>query len=160
MNVQIRDFHPQDTEQFLTVVRDLQAFELAIYDRMMPVVAIGDWYVDTLMKQCVEEGGSILVAQFGGQVIGFATIFTKVQQQGEIDEIPFTYGFISHISVTPAARGTGTGKLLIAECERRARDAGCRWLRIPALAKNAPAREIYEHLGFSEHLVTFEKSLK
>ncbi|MFK3797201.1 GNAT family N-acetyltransferase [Pseudomonas sp. NPDC088444] len=159
MTVLIRDFHPNDTEQFLAVARDLQNFELALYDRMMAVDAIGEWYIDTLLKQCTEEDGSILVAVLESRVIGFATIFTNVQQQGEIDEIPFTYGFISHISVASTARGTGTGKLLMAECERRAREAGCRWLRIPALAKNAQARGIYEHLGFSEHLVTLEKTL-
>ncbi|WP_419792626.1 GNAT family N-acetyltransferase [Pseudomonas citronellolis] len=89
----------------------------------------------------------------------FATIFTKVQQQGEIGEIPLRYRFISHISVTPATRGAGTGKQLVTECERFAREWGCRWLRVPALAKNVQARGVYERLGFSEHLVPLEKSL-
>ena len=49
MTVLIRDFHPNDTEQFLTLARDLQTFELALYDRMMAVDAIGQWYIRWLL---------------------------------------------------------------------------------------------------------------
>lgn len=41
----IRDVKDSDSDQFLEVVRHLQAYELAMYDRMKPVEAIGDWYI-------------------------------------------------------------------------------------------------------------------
>lgn len=159
MSLIIREFRESDSLQFLVVVRHLQAYELEIYDRMIPVEVIGDWYIHELQEQCRRERGFILVAEQDGNVVGFATIFTAVPQAGEFDEVDFTYGLISHISVIPQARGAGAGKLLIQECEHRARDTGCKWLRIPALGKNRQARAIYEHLGFSEQYVVLEKSL-
>ena len=98
-----------------------------------------------------------MVAERNGKLIGYATIFTKVEQTGEIDEVAFTYAFISHISVTPEARGTGAGKLLLSECEARAKSAGQKWLRIAVLAKNMVARDIYRNIGFHDHHITMEK---
>jgi len=155
----ICDFKDGDSQQFLEVVRHLQAYELAIYDRMKPVEAIGEWYIKELLEQCEREKGSILVAELDGQIVGFATIFTAVPQVGEFDEVDFMYGFISHISVSPEARGVGAGKQLMLECEARAKEAGCKWLRVPALGPNKQARAIYEHLGFQEQYVVMEKTL-
>lgn len=155
----IRDFKDSDSDQFLEVVRHLQAYELAMYDRMKPVEAIGDWYIQELQGQCAREQGAILVAELDGRIVGFATIFTAVPQVGEFDELDFTYGFISHISVSPEARGAGAGKQLMLECEARVKQAGCKWLRVPALGQNLQARAIYEHLGFQEQYVVLEKTL-
>lgn len=100
-----------------------------------------------------------MVAELDGRIVGFATIFTAVPQVGEFDELDFTYGFISHISVSPEARGAGAGKQLMLACEARAKQAGCKWLRVPALGQNQQARAIYEHLGFQEQYVVLEKTL-
>lgn len=159
MALKIRDFKDSDTSQFLEVVRHLQAYELAIYDRMKPVEAIGDWYIKELQEQCEREKGFILVAELDEKIVGFATIFTAMPQEGEFDELDFTYGFISHISVNPEARGAGAGKQLMVACEAKAKDAGCQWLRVPALGQNKQARAIYEHLGFQEQYVVLEKTL-
>ena len=99
------------------------------------------------------------MAELDGRIVGFATIFTGVPQVGEFDELDFTYGFISHISVSPEARGAGAGKQLMLECEARAKQAGCKWLRVPALGQNQQARAIYEHLGFQEQYVVLKKTL-
>lgn len=48
------------------VARDLQALELALYDRMMAVDAIDEWCIDTVMEQCAEEDDSVLVAEPDG----------------------------------------------------------------------------------------------
>ncbi|CAI3948038.1 Ribosomal protein S18 acetylase RimI and related acetyltransferases (RimI) (PDB:1GHE) [Commensalibacter communis] len=159
MSLNIREFRENDATQFLEIVRYLQAYELAIYDRMKPVEAIDSWYIQTLQEQCQRENGYILVAELDSVIVGFATIFTKVPQRGEFDELDFTYGLISHISVSPQARGLGVGKQLMQACEQRAKDAGCKWLRIPALGRNQQARAIYEHLGFEEQYVVLEKCL-
>ncbi|MGE0284187.1 MAG: N-acetyltransferase family protein [Rhizobiaceae bacterium] len=126
----------------------------------MPVEDIGGWYISTLLDQCADEGGSILVAERGQELLGFATVFTNAVQKGEMDELPFTYAYVSHISVKPSARGGGIGKLLLGECEARARSAGRQWLRIGVLANNPGARSLYERLGFRDHLLIMEKPLK
>lgn len=115
--------------------------------------------VHHLQAQCEREKGAILVAELDGRIVGFATIFTAVPQVGEFDELDFTYGVISHISVSPEARGADAGKQLMLACEARAKQAGCKWLRVPALGQNQQARAIYEHLGFQEQYVVLEKTL-
>jgi len=157
--IAVRDYAEADKAQFLAVARDLQSYEVSLYDRMMPVSDIGDWYIAALQKMCVEEDGTILVAEASHEIVGFATIFTRVTQMGEIDEVAFTYAGISHIAVKSGWRGKGIGKLLLGECERRARQAGCKWLRLGVLANNGSARGLYEKLGFHDHLVIMEKSL-
>lgn len=159
MTTIIRGYRAGDSEKFLMLVRELQIYELEMYDRMMSVADIGDWYIAALEKRCGEEDGAILVAEGDGELVGYATIFTRVEQKDEIDEIAFIYGYVSHIAVRAAARGTGIGKLLLQECEKRARTAGCKWLRLGVLANNATARRIYEHSGFHDHHVTMEKPL-
>lgn len=160
MKPTIRDYRETDSEQFLGLVRDLQRFELDLHDRMMPVEHIGEWYIEALQRRCEEEQGALLVAERDGELIGYATIFARVEQTAEIDEIPYSFGEISHMAVKPVARGAGAGKLLMDECERRARRAGRRWLRINVLANNVAARRIYEHMGFRDHLVVMEKLLE
>ncbi|MFG1347894.1 GNAT family N-acetyltransferase [Xanthobacter autotrophicus DSM 431] len=159
LSVVIRDYRDSDLQQVLEVVRELQAYEGELYDRMMPIEDIGGWYVETLLRRCREERGSLLVSIRDGKLIGYATIFTKVEQTGEIDEVPFVYSEVSHIAVKSSARGTGAGRLLLDECEHRSRSSGAKWLRINVLASNGSARRIYEHLGFHDHLVVMEKAL-
>lgn len=159
MSITVRTYQSSDLNAVLNVVKNLQAFEIEMYDRMMPVENIGEWYISTLLEQCSREEGTILVAEKENEIIGYATIFTNVQQEGEIDELPFIYANISHISILPSARGMGVGKLLMNECENMAKLAGCKWLRLGVLAKNTSARQIYEHLGFENHHITMEKIL-
>lgn len=72
MTLVVRGFRANDSSQFLEVVRHLQTYELAMYDRMKPVEAIGDWYIETLQAQCAREKGFILVAELDGRVAAFA----------------------------------------------------------------------------------------
>jgi ribosomal protein S18 acetylase RimI-like enzyme len=48
---------------------------------------------------------------------------------------------------------------MLAECEKVARQAGVKYLRITALARNGRARATYRSFGFSEQFVDFEKVL-
>lgn len=155
----VREFAESDREALLTVVRELQSYEGAMFDRMKPPEDVGNWYIDVLKKQCDEDDGHILVAERDGAIIGYATIMTNVREDGSYDEVPYSYGYVGDLAVLPQARGSGAGKLLLDECDRRARAAGRRWLRIGVLARNARAREVYGRFGFADLLVTMEKPL-
>lgn len=154
----IRPYEPRDEAALLDLVRELQVHEGHVYDRMKPAAAIGPWYMDDLKQQCAEHDGTILVAEIGGRVVAYATIMTKVEAD-DIDELPFTYAYVGDLSVTESRRGQGIGKAMLAECERRAKAVGTRFLRITALAKNTQARKTYERFGFGELLVRYEKKL-
>jgi ribosomal protein S18 acetylase RimI-like enzyme len=157
--VTIRTYRDDDLIQLLEIARELQGFELALHDRMMPVEDIGNWYVEALQARCTAEKGEILVAEQDATLLGYATIFTEVAQSGEIDEVPYLYAEISHVAVRASSRGAGVGKLLMAECEKQARSAGRAWIRINVLANNPAARGLYEQLGFHDHLIVMEKPL-
>lgn len=154
----IRDYEPRDEAALLDLVRQLQVHEGQVYDRMKAPEEIGPWYVAGLQKQCAESAGRILVAESDGLVVAYATILTKVENDS-IDEVPNTYALVGDLAVTADRRGQGIGKAMIAECERVARDAGARHLRINALARNTQARATYSSYGFDEQFVGFEKTL-
>jgi GNAT superfamily N-acetyltransferase len=52
------------------------------------------------------------------------------------------------IRVTPAWRGRGIGRSLLAECERWGIERGARWLEVETQSVNVPACRFYERNGF------------
>lgn len=158
--ITIRDYRPDDEAAVIGLVRELQAFEEDIYDRLIPAADIGGWYVARLLKDCAEKSGRILVAERAGGIVGYATIMTNIVVDDERDEIVYSVAHLGDLAVTATARGQGIGQRLMADCERIAREAGARWLRITAHAANNRARRIYETFGFCEQFVSFEKVLE
>jgi ribosomal protein S18 acetylase RimI-like enzyme len=158
--IEIREYRETDAEAMLPLIRQLQAHEVALYDRMKPVADMGPWYIDLLKKQCAKDDGVILIAEEDGTALGYATILTNVIEDGSADEVAYAYGHVGDLVVAAAARRRGIGKLLLAECERRARAAGRDELRITVLALNNGARDTYRSFGFDELLVNMRKPLK
>lgn len=157
--IRIREYAENDVEELLALIRHLQGFEAALFDRMKPVSEIGPWYIEVLKKQCADKAGAILVAEEDGSLLGYATILTEADEDGSYDEVHYLYGYVGDLGVRPEDRGKGVGKLLLDECENRARQAGRKWLRIGVLANNVRARFVYERFGFAPHHVTMEKLL-
>jgi GNAT superfamily N-acetyltransferase len=155
----IRPFEERDLPALLSLVRELQAHEVVLYDRMKPVEEMDVWYVDLLKKQCAEEDGTLLVAEEQGQVVGYASILTNVIEDGTGDEVRYSYAHVGDLVTALAQRGRGIGRLLLDECERRAKVAGRDELRITVLAENRRAHEIYRTFGFDDLLVDMRKKL-
>lgn len=158
--VEIREYRETDAERMIALIRELQAHEVAFFDRMKPVADMGHWYIDLLKKQCAEDDGVILIAEANGMAQGYATILTNVVEDGSGDEVAYAYAYVGDLVVAKAARRQGIGKLLLDECERRARLAGRDELRISVLARNGEARETYRAFGFDDLLVDMRKVLK
>jgi ribosomal protein S18 acetylase RimI-like enzyme len=57
---------------------------------------------------------------------------------------------VAQVAVDPARRRRGLARLLVDESAARARAAGCRRQTLLVAASNAPARSLYERLGFVE----------
>ncbi|MEM7223748.1 MAG: GNAT family N-acetyltransferase [Pseudomonadota bacterium] len=158
-DLEIRDYQPGDRAALLALVRELQAAEGALYDRMKPPEAIGDWYVDGLLESCRTKQGRILVACDGGAPVGYAVILTEVSSEDELDEIDFTYAYVQDIAVGARMRRRGIGARLLGACEEIARAAGARWLRISVLSDNQPAVGAYLKTGFKPLFTELEKPL-
>jgi ribosomal protein S18 acetylase RimI-like enzyme len=155
----IREYQDSDEAQVVMLVRELQAYESAIYDRMKPVDEIGPWYVDNLKADVAKYNGAFLVADEGRKLLGYASLLTEVTSADDPDEILYSYAYVGDLAVTTSHRGQGIGRALIEECETIARAAGQKWLRVGVLAANTSAREFYSRLGLEEKLLTLEKKL-
>jgi ribosomal protein S18 acetylase RimI-like enzyme len=155
----IRPYEERDLPALLELVRELQASEAAIYDRMKPAHQMDVWYVDLLKKQCVEEDGTMLVAEENGAVVGYATILTNVVEDGTGDEVRYCYAYVGDLVTARIARGRGIARLLLDECERRARAAGRDELRINVLAENDRAHHVYRSFGFADLHIDMRKKL-
>ena len=158
--VTIREYREEDEAQLIALVRELQAHEVVLYERMKPVEEIGAWYVREVEKLCAENAGKILVADAGeGALVGYASILTDCSSEDDYDEIEFSYGYVADLVVAEGSRGRGIGKLLLDACERLARAAGRDEMRVGVLAKNIDAHRLYVRSGFADHLMTMRKRL-
>jgi GNAT superfamily N-acetyltransferase len=158
--IKIREYGEADAPAVVALIRELQASEVALYDRMKPAADMGQWYIDLLKMQCAEDDGVILIAEEDGAALGYAIVLTNVVEDGSGDEVAYVYAYVGDLVVARAARRRGIGKLLLEECERRARLAGRDELRINVLAQNEGARAAYRAVGFDDLLVDMRKVLK
>jgi GNAT superfamily N-acetyltransferase len=88
------------------------------------------------------EGTQLIARDDEGTAIGFATIFWSWETLGAR-----RIGVMNDLFVTPAARGTGTGRMLIEACLERARAHGAGALEWQTARDNARARALYEGMG-------------
>lgn len=137
---------------------ELQDFERELDPRMPPGALIDKAYVAEMQKRCRDCDGTILVAEVGAEVAGYATVLARVKSE-DIDAGDLEYALISDLVVKKPFRGRGIGQQLLREAEAYAQSRRARWLRIGVLAANQVARSMYEISGFSEVYVELEKSL-
>ena len=70
-------------------------------------------------------------------------------------------GWINYLAVEPAERRKGLGRAMMAEAERRLRDAGCPKINLQVRATNVEALEFYRRLGFvRDDVVSLGKRLE
>ena len=67
---------------------------------------------------------------------------------------------VEGVRVAGDLRGQGIGALLMAEAERRAREAGCALLQLTSNAGRARAVDFYRGLGFEPSHLGFKKPLR
>ena len=155
----IRPYRKGDLAALVELVRELQAHEIALYERMKPVEDIGTWYVGAIRRQCDKHAGTMIVAELDGKVVGYATVLTDVLEDS-LDEVAFSHAHVEDLVTGTEFRGRGIARALLAECERYAREAGRDEIRIGVLADNRRARAVYERSGFDDHLVTMRKKIR
>ena len=70
------------------------------------------------------------------KLLGYASLLTEVTSADDPDEILYSYAYVGDLAVTMNRRGQGVGRALIEECEKIARGAGQKWLRLGVIAAN------------------------
>ena len=88
----------------------------------------------------------VLVAVLDGRIVGAVTLapygsdWAEAAEPGE--------AVIRMLAVHPDVRGAGTGAALVGACIDRARETGCRLIRLSTEPKMTVAHRLYERLGF------------
>ncbi len=97
----------------------------------------------------------VLVADLDGEPVGYITGRITVEPRRTLP----TRGIIEDWYVDPASRGTGAGRELVQELERRFREAGCQLIESATWSGNQTARRAHDALGFDEIRVVYRKRL-
>jgi GNAT superfamily N-acetyltransferase len=95
----------------------------------------------------VPPGAATLVADDGGEIVGFAAFGPARREEG--DAYDFGNGELYAIYVDPAHQGTGTGRRLLAAARAALKRAGFPRMWLWVLAENHPSRRFYEHMGMA-----------
>ena len=132
----IRSATPQDVPHIHRLMR-----ELAEYERSLAEVTATE---DDLRRALFADQPAIFahVAEHEGSVAGFALWFLNYSTWLGRHGI-----YLEDLDVTPAVRGTGLGRALLAELARSCVQRGYGRLEWWVLDWNAPARGFYESLG-------------
>lgn len=97
----------------------------------------------------------LIVGEVDGQVVATCqlTLLSGLSRQGA------RRALVEAVRVTAARRGHGIGALLMAECEARARRAGCRMIQLTTDRSRAAAHRFYQRLGYEATHLGMKKPL-
>jgi ribosomal protein S18 acetylase RimI-like enzyme len=155
----IRPYESSDEHKVVMLSRELQDHESRIFDRMTPPNEIGSWYVARILRDARNSGGELLVAERDGHVAGYATLLIGQSSENAMDEVFYTFAYVGDLVVARSEQDRGIGKALLIECERLARAAGEKWLRVTVLSRNGRAVSLYNNFGFESQFTSMEKQL-
>lgn len=134
----IREAREQDIPAILALVR-----ELADYERE-PESAVGtvDSYRSVLFPQTGSPTAWAHVAEVDGEVVGIAVWFLTFSTWTGRNGL-----WLEDLYVSPAHRGSGIGRQLMATLARVCMDRGYPRMEWTVLDWNTPALEVYRHVG-------------
>ena len=107
------------------------------------------------LRALAQSNESVLVAQEGNEVIGFATVHVM-----PVLHRPTPVGRISAIMVAEDRRGRGVGCALMAAAERAASSRGCALMEVTSNRALTAAHAFYEHLGYEISSFRFRKVIE
>lgn len=155
----IRDARlPEDEPAFLRFIYALQAYEHDFEPnrRLDDRVAREHW--ENLRKKLAERQGRIFVADAGSGPIGWGVALIETDDLFVV-ESERRYGYVTELHLDEAARGQGLATALMAACEAYFRSAGVSVSAIGALAGNARALAVYQHLGYAPAAIHLRRYL-
>ncbi len=119
---------------------------LRAYEPVLPNLYAGGYAEELSDMTARSEQATLLVALFGGFVVGGVTyIEDESSALYEFDEPGASF---RHLAVDPSAQGLGAGRALVGECVRRAIDRGAGQILIHSSEAMVSAVAIYERFGF------------
>lgn len=155
----IREARAGDQPALERMMLGLNLVEDAISgDRTTDAVSAAN-HMAYLQKCVAEQGGCVLVAEAGGQVVGFLIAFIEEDDGHYLKPEARRHGYISDLYVDKALRGQGVAGFLIAAAEERLKSEGISAVQIGVLAANRGALKLYEKQGYETRSIFLEKKL-
>jgi ribosomal protein S18 acetylase RimI-like enzyme len=114
----------------------------------------GDDQQHSYLDQVADVAGraprtTILVAVDGDRIVGSATLELDGRTSNEVGPLAPDEAHIRMVGVSADTRGAGVGRALMAECERRAIEAGRTRMTLHTTVRMRAARAMYESLGYA-----------
>jgi GNAT superfamily N-acetyltransferase len=101
--------------------------------------------LDDPRKQIIDRGGYIFLAAMGGNIVGSAALAKTGDGIYEL----------AKMSVAPALRGAGIGKILIEHCLQKAKQVNATKIILYSNSQLQPAIKMYEKYGF-KHIAAID----
>lgn len=100
-------------------------------------------------------GHALYVAEREGVIVGtfILSLLPGLTRQGEL------HAELRSVQVAPTQRSQGVGRLMVAEAERLAREAGAAVLELTSNLRRVDAHRFYEREGFARSHAGFKKRL-
>lgn len=136
----------------------LQEYERSLDPAAPRGDAIAAAYLERMFERCAKWSGRVFVAEVGGAVVGFVSVWGRVPPQ-EPDEPPHDYAYVSDLVLLPDWRGCGIGRALLRRAEDYARALGMDAIRIGVMATNRAALDLYEADGYRATHLELRKPL-
>lgn len=157
----IRPISEADWPDFVRLFAALQDFELPLEPNRLPGEECAEAHVTALMRwtETADGAGVLLALDACSEPVGFVVYGVDEAFGRFVLPENQRFGLIADLFVAEHVRGCGVGAALIRAAERRLAAAGLRRVEISAISRNAPARAIYQRLGFEESYVTYAKAL-
>ena len=143
-SVGVRFAQPSDLEGIWEMLRALAVYEkLESYLTGSPELLGKELFGSAPKLEC-------LVAERAGELIGYALFFPTYSSFRTRRAL-----WLEDLFVTPEARGSGAGRLLLARLAAIALERGCLRVAWDVLDWNQPSIEFYERMGASRNPVSW-----
>lgn len=117
-------------------IRDVRAGDIARIEHIERECFSLPWTARQLETQ-LAPGHVFLAAVDGGELCGYVGLGYVLDE-----------GYISNVAVAPEYRRRGAAAALLRELEKRSRALGLSFLTLEVRQGNAPARALYEKMGY------------
>lgn len=144
MTVTIRPARPGDESDILRMI-----VALAVYEREPDAVRATE---ASLRETLFEDDAQVFahLAIMDGEIVGLAVWFLTYSTWTGAPSL-----YLEDLFVADIARGTGTGRALLATLAREAKERGCARMDWAVLDWNEKAKDFYHHIG-AHHSVGWE----
>lgn len=138
----IRDARPDE----LDAVGEMMAQAYQQYERIIGKEGWEGYRANILDVRSRLPVSQLIVAELDGEIVGAVTLFLDITHAD--GEWPHDWAGIRLLATSPKHRGKGIAHALMAECAKRAKQAGLKALGLHTAEFMKDAKQMYERMGF------------